>query len=72
MQFRSNQNEETKKLLVFILVSAMQVAFLAKNIAKEILGYDLYCKNERDLFICDSVTMLIHGTDSKENTTNEI
>ena len=47
---RSNQNEETKKSLVFILVSAMQVVFLAKSIAKEILGYDLYSKTERDLF----------------------
>lgn len=69
---RSNQNEETKKLLVFILVSAMQVAFLAKNIAKEILGYDLYSKTERDLFIFDTVTMLCHDMDSKEDTTNEI
>lgn len=69
---RNNQNEETKKLLVFILVSAMQVAFLAKDIAKEILGYDLYSKTERDLFIFDTVTMLLHDTDSKENTTNEI
>lgn len=74
---RDNQNEETKKLLVFILVSAMQVAFLAKNIAKELLGYDLYSKSERDLFIFDIVTMLLHNTDNtnnidnKENTTNE-
>lgn len=68
---RSNQNEEAKKLLVFILVSAMQVAFLAKNTAKEILGYDLYSKTERDLFISDTVTMLFHGTNNKE-TDNEI
>ncbi len=74
---RDNQNEETKKLLVFILVSAMQVAFLAKNIAKELLGYDLYSKSERDLFIFDIVTMLLHNTDNtnnidnKENMTNE-
>lgn len=48
---RGKQNEEAKKLLVFILVSAMQAAFLAKNIAKEILGYDLYSKSERNLFM---------------------
>lgn len=69
---RSDQNEETKKLLVFILVSAMQVAFLAKNIAKEILGYDLYFKTERDLFIFDTVTMLFQGTDNKEDDANEM
>ncbi len=68
---RSNQNEDAKKLLVFILVSAMQVAFLAKNAAKEILGYDLYSKTERDLFISDTVTMLFHGTYNKE-ADNEI
>lgn len=69
---RSKQKEETKRLLVFLLVSAMQVAFLAKDITKEILGYDLYSKPERDLFISDTVTMLLHSTDSKETTTNEM
>lgn len=77
--FRSRPHkEETKRLLVFILVSAMQAAFLAKNNAKEILGYDLYSKTERDLFIEDTVTMLFHGmdifhgTDNKGDDTNEI
>lgn len=64
---KSNQKEETKKLLVFILVSAMQVAFLAKNIAKELLGYDLYSKTERDQFIYDTVTMLLDGIKHKED-----
>lgn len=59
---RNNQNNETKKLLVFILVSAMQAAFLAKNNAKEILGYDLFSKTERDLFIIETVTMLLQGS----------
>lgn len=57
---RSGQTEKTKKLLVFVLASAMQTAFLAKNIAEEILGYDLYSKAQRDLFISDTVTMLLH------------
>ncbi len=69
---RSRQKEETKRLLVFLLVSAMQVAFLAKDITKEILGYDLYSKPERDLFIFDTVTMLLHSTDCEEDTTNEM
>ena len=69
---RNNQNKNTIKLLVFILVSAMQTAFLAKDIAEEITGYDLYSKAERDLFITDTVTMLLHGMDSREDSTNEI
>ncbi len=69
---RNKQHEESKKLLVFILVSAMQTAFLAKNIAKEILGYDLYSKAERDLFISNTVTMLFHGADHREDLTDEI
>ena len=62
---RNNPNEGCKKLLAFILVSAMQTAFLAKDIAKKLLGYNLYSKKERDLFITNTVTMLFHGTDSK-------
>lgn len=69
---KSNQNEETKKLLIFILVSAMQVAFLAKYNAKEIIGYDLYSKTERNQFIYDTVTMLLDGMNCKEDTTHEI
>lgn len=68
---RSSQYQETKKLLAFILVSAMQTAFLAKNITKEIMGYDLYSKSERDLFISDTVTMLLHGINHNEGTAHE-
>ena len=55
-----------------------QTAILARNAAKEILGYDLYAKTERDLFIEDTVTMLFHGmdifhgTDNKGDAANEI
>lgn len=58
---KKSQNEKVKKLLIFIFVSAMQVAFLAKNDAKEILGYELFSKTERDLFIADTVKMLLYG-----------
>ena len=67
---RDNKNEETKKLLVFILVSAMQTAFLAKNAAKEILGYDLYSKTERDLFVANTVTMLFCGIAGVEDNSH--
>ena len=65
---RDSKNEERKKLLVFLLVSAMQTAFLAKDAAKEILGYDLYSKAERDLFVANTVTMLFYGIDAEDNS----
>lgn len=68
---RKSQTEETRKLLAFLLVSTMQTAFLARNTAKEILGYDLYSKPGRDSFIQDTVAMLFHGTDRKEDAANE-
>lgn len=68
---RSRQTGESKRLLTFILVSAMQTAFLARNAAKEILGYDLYAKTERDLFITDTVNLLFHGAAGREDTAHE-
>ena len=65
---RDNKKEETKKLLVFLLVSAMQTAFLAKDAATEFLGYDLYSKAERDLFVANTVTMLFYGIDAEDNS----
>ena len=68
---RSRRQEETQKLPAFILVSAMQAAFLARNNAKEILGYDLFSKSERDLFISDTVAMLFHGMNDHEGAAHE-
>ncbi len=68
---RSYQNEAHRKLLIFLLVSAMQTAFLARNCAKEILGYNLYSKPERDQFISDTVHLLLHDINDKEDTTDE-
>ncbi len=72
LAIKSSQSEAAKKLLVFILVSSLQTAFLAKDAAKELLGYDLYHKTERDLFIRDTVTLLFRGMDRKEDYTDEI
>lgn len=69
---RDGRDGERKKLLAFILVSAMQTAFLAKDATKEIIGYDLYSKTGRDAFIADTVTMLIHGADRREDTADEM
>lgn len=48
-----------------------QTAILARNAAKEILGYDLYAKTERDLFITDTVNLLFPGAAGREDTANE-
>ena len=72
LAIKSSQSEAAKKLLVFILVSSLQTAFLAKDAAKELLGYDLYHKTERDLFIRDTVTLLFRGMDRREDYTDEI
>lgn len=68
---RDKQKEERRRLLAFMLVSAMQAAFLARDAAKDILRYDLYSKTGRDSFISDMVTMLFEGIDSKEDTADE-
>lgn len=68
---RSGQSEGTKKLLAFLLVSAMQAAFLARDAAKDFLGYDLRSKDQRNRFLFDTVTMLWHGTTHKEGTVDE-
>ncbi|MCH5271378.1 MAG: TetR/AcrR family transcriptional regulator [Lachnospiraceae bacterium] len=68
---RDNNNENIKKLLIFILVSTMQVAFLAKNTTKELLGYDLYLKNQRDLFIKNIVNILFDGMYNTEEFGDE-
>ncbi len=68
---RGSHREEAKRLLAFVLVSAMQTAFLAKDTTKEILGYDLYSKAERDQFIFDTISMLFHGMDHREGAQNE-
>lgn len=63
---RDSRYDRAKKLLMFVLVSAMQTAFLAKEQSREILGYDLESKTERDRFVLDTVSMLLHGADGKK------
>ncbi len=71
LAIRNNKSEEVRKLLAFILVSAMQTAFLAKNAAQDFLGYDLYSKSDRDLFLKNTIAMLFRGIDSDEGDINE-
>lgn len=61
MAIQNDIGEEKKRLLAFMLTSAMQVAFLAGNASKEILGYNLRDKSERDRFVESLVEMLFLG-----------
>ena len=61
MAIRNDIGEENKKLLAFILTSTMQVAFLSGTSSKEILGYDLTIKSERDRYIDRLVEILFLG-----------
>jgi len=59
-------DDKQKRMLVFSLTSIMQVAFLSGEHSKGIIGYDLYKKEERDLFIDTVVEMLFNGIVDKE------
>lgn len=57
--------EGDKRLLVFMLTGAMQIAFLSGDTAKELLGYDLTIKEQRDLYIDKTVSLLFTGVSGK-------
>ncbi len=59
-------DDKQERMLAFSLTSIMQVAFLSGEHSKEIIGYDLYKKEERDLFIDTVVEMLFNGIVDKE------
>lgn len=61
-------DDKQKKMLVFTLTSTMQAAFLSGEYSKEILGYDLYQKEERDSFIDTVVEMLFSGITGEKET----
>lgn len=72
MAIRNDIGEENKRLLSFMLTSTMQVAFLSGSSSKEILGYDLTIKSERDRYIDTLVELLFAGVlGMKEGGNNE-
>ena len=58
---RGDISENKKQLIAFSLTSTMQAAFLAGENSKQITGDNLFEKTERDLFISDTVSMLMEG-----------
>ena len=63
--------EGDKRLLVFMLTGAMQIAFLSGNTTKELLGYDLTIKEQRDLYIEKTVNILFAGVNGKGGESHE-
>ncbi len=61
LALRGNISENKRRLIAFALTSIMQTAFLAGENSKHITGYNLTEKTERDLFISDTVSMLMEG-----------
>ncbi len=61
LALRGNIPENKRRLIAFALTSIMQTAFLAGENSKHITGYNLTEKTERDLFISDTVSMLMEG-----------
>lgn len=61
LALRGNISENKRRLIAFSLTSIMQTAFLAGENSKHITGYNLTEKTERDLFISDTVSMLMEG-----------
>lgn len=58
---KKNMDEETKRLLVFMLASSLQTAFLASSVSKDVLGYDLTVKEERDACARRMTDILFEG-----------
>lgn len=58
---RKNMDEDTKRLLVFMLTASIQSAFLASQVSKDVLGYDLSVKEERDACAERMTAILFEG-----------
>ena len=61
LALRSDIPEYIKKHISFSLASTMQAAFLAGDNSETIMGYKLKTKKQRDIFITDTVNILMKG-----------
>ena len=61
LALRGNIPENKKQLIAFSLTSTMQAAFLSEENSKQVTGYNLFEKQESDLFVSDTVSMLMGG-----------
>lgn len=61
----NKMDEDTKRLLVFMLTSSIQAAFMSRGVSKEVLGYDLSVKEERDACADRMAAILFEGAGSR-------
>jgi len=57
-----NFADKDKPILSFILTAAMQAAFLRKDAAKDLLGYDFKEKEEREAYVKKIVDVIFDGS----------
>ncbi len=62
LALKNELKDEYKTILVFVLTSAMQAAFLANETVKELLGFDLSNKEDRLKYIQKLVDLLFEDT----------
>ena len=58
---KTTSDKRKRRILAFILTSALQTAFLTGSNSAEIVGYDLNDKLQRDMFVAETVHMLFNG-----------
>lgn len=56
--------DEDRAILAFVLLSAMQTAFLGSETAKLLLGYDFSRKEDRSAYITKLVSVLFDGANT--------
>ena len=62
LSLKSSISNEKKSMFVFILIAAMQAAFLGSDTAKQLLGYDFTKSKDRVDYISKLVDILFEGT----------
>ena len=63
---KKSMDEDTKRLLVFMLTSSIQTAFMSGEVSKEVLGYDLSVKAERDACAERMTELLFEGVSRQQ------
>lgn len=68
LAIKNDMEDRIRKLLIFVLTSTMQVAFLSRDVSEEMLGYNLKIKEERDAYIDSLVGLLFTGVFGMEES----
>lgn len=61
LSLKNDMSSEDKSMFIFILTSAMQVAFLGNETVKQLLGYDFTKNDDRAAYISKLVDVIFDG-----------